>query len=130
MATNNNENMQEICFKYLCEKCEYYTNKKSSFNNHLLSNKHNNPTSIIIFKNNNTCENCKKQYKSREGLWRHKKKCINSKEEMNENKKDSDNELIIMLVKQNKELQDIVIEQSKQIIELSKNKQNSEVIIY
>ncbi len=61
--------------RFFCEKCDYKTNKKSSWNKHLLTPKHNRthikiPETKII-----ECEICHKEFKSRSGLWRHKKKC-------------------------------------------------------
>lgn len=53
------------------------------------------------------CIHCDKNYQSRNGLWKHKKKCINNESEIpsedDENIKKSvisDKELIMMLVKQ------------------------------
>jgi hypothetical protein len=72
-----------------------------------------------------TCENCNKEYKHRQGLWKHKQKCEqnisqdkDNKEKLNSIDKDS---LIMMLIKQNSE---IIKEQSdiKEIIlEIVKN---------
>ena len=36
-----NEIMPKICSKFYCEKCDYKTSKKSSYENHLVSIKHN-----------------------------------------------------------------------------------------
>ena len=47
--------------------CKYKTNNKSNFNRHLKSKKH-------IKKCENVCE-CGKLYKTRSGLWKHKKVC-------------------------------------------------------
>jgi len=59
-----------------------------------------------------SCQNCEKSYSDRAGLWRHKKKCKNSFEEENmEDHKESiiaDKDLILMLIKQNAELLEIV----------------------
>ena len=58
-----------------CEYCDYKTLRKSSFDKHLLTNKH-----LIMsqndFKTNNLlCGVCDKLFKSRVGLWKHSKKC-------------------------------------------------------
>ena len=45
----SNKNLPKICSKYSCKKCDYHTSKKSSYDDHLLSAKHN--SSIIINKN-------------------------------------------------------------------------------
>jgi hypothetical protein len=35
-----NEIMPKLCHKFFCEKCDYGTSKKSSYDNHLISSKH------------------------------------------------------------------------------------------
>jgi hypothetical protein len=85
-------------------------------------------STLII--NNFTC-NCGKEYKHRQSLFNHKKKCYNEviNEVINE---DSNNqitpELVMNILHQNKELQQMLIEQHKQnnelqnkVLELAKN---------
>ena len=73
-----------------------------------------------------TCE-CGKKYRDRSGLWRHVKKCPEIINKLNEkcNNEEQNNqitpELIMSVLHQNKELQQMLIEQNKTIIELSKN---------
>ena len=45
MTTKNNA---EICSRFFCEKCDYKTNKKSSYDNHILSIKHNSTTPLLL----------------------------------------------------------------------------------
>jgi len=49
------------------------------------------------------CVNCSKEYSSRNGLWKHKSKCNNT-QEINTLDEPSDNQLIMMLIKENSEL--------------------------
>jgi hypothetical protein len=62
------------------------------------------------------CENCKKEYKSRNGLWVHKKKCEKTQKTQEKTHYDdsyenmSDKEIIIHLLKQNNDLSNKVIE--------------------
>jgi hypothetical protein len=63
------------------------------------------------------CE-CKKEYKTNSGLWKHKKKC-NFEEKIEEN--NISPELILNIIQQNQEFKDLLLEQNKTIIELSKN---------
>jgi hypothetical protein len=50
-----------------------------------------------------TCEKCNKEYKHRQGLWKHKKQCF--KEDNKEvNDEPSDKQLIMLLLKQNSEI--------------------------
>ena len=40
METLGDKIMPKLCSKFFCKNCDYYTSKKSSFNNHILSAKH------------------------------------------------------------------------------------------
>jgi hypothetical protein len=111
--------------KYFCEKCNYATNKKSNINNHNMSSKH---LKTLISNNFNTslsstyiCNICNKKYKDYSGLWRHKKKCKEPNNLNNETISQITPELIMNILQQNKELQQMLIEQNKTIIELTKN---------
>jgi hypothetical protein len=57
---------------FKCDKCHYYTNKKSNFDRHINSKKHNDYK--MITKNEHKC-NCGKTFMHRQNLYRHKKKC-------------------------------------------------------
>jgi hypothetical protein len=77
------------------------------------------------------CNNCNKEYKSRVGLWKHNKICIdnndNNDNNICENNKNYEitNEMIMNILKQNNELQQMILEQNKTIMELSKNNGNN-----
>ena len=117
--------------KFLCEKCNYNTFKKSSFDDHLLSAKHKksiNSNEILL---NSApkfiCPICSKEYKDNSGLWRHKKKCNVSIKEVENIDENYDNDLtkdnvdlIKYLMKENLEFKQMLIEQNKQMIELAK----------
>ncbi len=120
--------------KFQCEICDYTTSKKSNIENHNKSKKH---LAMIGKLNGNVfkpslshtynCQNCDKIYKDYSGLWKHKKKCC---VELNNNISNAEEisnqitpELILNVLKQNKELTDLVVEQNKTIMELAKNGQ-------
>jgi hypothetical protein len=125
MSTFSNQNYAKLCKKYSCFICDYETSRKSSFDNHLLSTKHQKSTELLhngnqIMQNYATskfaCQNCNKEYKDKSGLWRHSKKCNNfsnysiktqiiTNNQQNDTNKD---DLIIELLKQNKELIEIM----------------------
>jgi hypothetical protein len=95
---------------YVCTICDFTTSKKTDFNRHLHTEKHKNN---LLATSNNTkidkkhiCDNCKKEYNDRVGLWRHKKTCNFSPENVDENvtKELTDKELIYLLLKQNSQL--------------------------
>ena len=106
-----------LCPKYVCKKCDYKTSKKSSFNNHLKSDKHN---SMNVNKNNAQlcskyiCANCNKTYKDNSGLWRHKKQCKEEAQNVIISHEspvvDASNNLITELLKQNQEFKELIIE--------------------
>ena len=109
-----------LSFSFYCEKCDYGTCKKSNYNNHLRSAKHKNSMFSNDFKpilsSKFTCHQCNKEYKDYSGLWRHKKKCNK------ENNEEKDvNKLVTYLMQENAEFKQLLIDQNKQIIELSKN---------
>jgi len=122
--------------KFYCETCDFVCCKKYNWERHLMTAKH------IIATNGNilatqkeqkeqndginkslACQSCGKIYKDRTGLWRHTKKCMEIK---TQNKQDIDSDedflydiedkdkLILQLLKQNGNLQNSLIELSKE----------------
>jgi hypothetical protein len=72
MAT---EKVPKSSKNYECIKCNFTTVRKSQYDRHLLTRKHNNQLkSIKKFQ----CEFCGKLYVDTSGLWRHNKKCTSS----------------------------------------------------
>ena len=125
---DSNKNLPKICSKFYCEICDYGTSKKSSYDDHLVSAKH--LKSMVgneilpKFCSEFICPNCSKKYKDNSGLWRHKKKCVEKEKEMESNELNEQNdsvELIKYLMKENSEFKQMIIEQNKQMIEMSKN---------
>jgi hypothetical protein len=68
LENNNTTNIKQTL--YSCDKCNYYTNKKSNYNQHLSSKKHKTEKSSKEYK----CE-CGKIYPYRSSLFNHKKTC-------------------------------------------------------
>jgi hypothetical protein len=102
--------------KFFCEDCNIKTNNK----NHIFTLKHMKQTNSLSNKLY-ICELCNKEYKSRVGLWKHKKKlCLNNKtsnnlltdnlstDNLSTDNFSTDKELIMMLVKQNTELMNLL----------------------
>jgi hypothetical protein len=129
MTTNDNDFKQKISKKFYCEKCDYSTYRKSNYETHILSKKHKNKeltTDNNIIKQKLSkkyaCQKCDKCFNDRAGLWRHKKKCIIEDVIFPHEKMfELTNETIINILKQNSEFQQMLLEQNKTIIELSKN---------
>ena len=107
--------------KFYCETCDYSTCRKSNYDEHLLTAKHKKSTFSNLCQPNFqqiqqskfTCENCNKEYKDKSGLWRHNKKC--SEPQISNKSPEISQELILTIIKQNSELQNTIIEMSKNI---------------
>jgi hypothetical protein len=116
MVKNDKKKVQKVPQKYLCEYCDYSTCRKSQYDRHLLTPKHENG------KNGNekvqkvphcfACE-CGREYKHMSGLSRHKKLCIKNEEV------EPPNNVMLELIKQNQEFKDLIVEQNKHIVELA-----------
>ena len=131
--------LTESCEKdanlFKCKICEYNTSRKSSYDKHLLTSKHIKLTIVndLLTKSctkvaNNTaflCQNCNKEYKSRVGLWKHKKNCIIENKILNNNEFDKTEDLIKYLMKENAEFKQMLIDQNKQMIEMAKDAGNN-----
>ena len=125
---------------YECKNCHFKCCKESDWNRHILTAKHKNRTKLNDFtlknaENNYTCQNCNKTYKARNSLWYHEKKCCYNKntELINEEKIGELNQeitpsMILSVIQQNQEFKDLLIEQNKIIIEMSKNSQINNTI--
>ena len=66
--------MENQEYKFICENCNYKTNRPFDYNNHLSSIRHKNKNSQQITL---ICEHCTKEFKTQSGLWKHNNKCKN-----------------------------------------------------
>ena len=112
-SENNDCDMQISKKIYTCKKCGLITYKKTDFNRHILTSKHNSYETNIEYSESIyktfICEICDKEYCDRTGLWRHKKKCkLTLDKENEEDSEICDKKLIIALLKQNTELIEII----------------------
>jgi len=114
---------------FYCEICAFNTSKKSNYNIHLSTQKHN-----ILINTDDARKKmpkfdclCGKSYKHSQSLYNHKKKCnneiIESKTEFSELK-----HLVIEVLKSNNELQKQNNELQKQVVELYKNNNSNNTI--
>jgi len=117
----------KVAQKYVCESCHYNTSKNCDFKKHLLTAKHKKATNDSKMVENDSelsqkvankykCD-CGKIYKYDSGYYRHIKKC-------NETKISSNmitTELVLELIKDNKELKQIIFQQNDTINNLVQN---------
>lgn len=125
---------------YTCDKCNYKTAFKSNYTKHCMTAKHIRDTFGTIRRDNvsdgnalYSCSNCNKQYGSRNGIWWHSKKCFPSSEKKTDVVTAQqepvtcsittaaapliDAGLVVSLLKKNQELQELLVEQHKQMHE-------------
>jgi hypothetical protein len=103
---------------YHCNLCLITTYKESDYNKHINTSKHKNNEINSDSKdfNKNKCDICDKLYSSQSNLWKHKQKCIIIKNNINEDiKKEITPDLFMEVLKQSKELQNVLIEQNKDL---------------
>ncbi len=125
---------------FVCKVCDYNTSKKSDFDKHLSTRKHDDMVTVETVEtkksqkvaHHNMCNKCKKVYNTRSGLWKHMKICdyitnvsvLSSEQCKNEDpiaKIDNlynipnKDELLLKLIKDNDEMMRIIKGQQEQI---------------
>ena len=115
MVVNDSEKSQKVAKIFCCQVCHYKSSNKYDYNKHLTTVKHQNATNgskMVVNDSeksqkvaNYKCE-CGKIYKYDSGYYRHNKKC--SKNVIICKDEPSDKELIMILVKQNTELLEVI----------------------
>jgi hypothetical protein len=131
----NTKKVPKSSDKFCCKNCDYTTSRKSQYERHLLTAKHQriqeNTVKSSKKEQTYTCEICEREYKFHSGLWKHKKTCV-PLDEANTNTQTTtfisttseipDNDryelltnTILELVKKNDELTNSIVEISKQI---------------
>ena len=134
METENNAKNAK---KYNCDLCHFVCSKKSNYDTHILTRKHKkreNGNQMETLETQNdlnkmpkmpkmpevfSCEFCSREYKNKSGLWKHNKKCVNIQESTIEEPK-KDNDIVLLLLKENQEFKQLIIEQNKQNSEMQK----------
>ena len=132
MLQNNSQNSPK---KFSCDICDYKCSRKHDMDKHFLSQKHiSNQSNNKVTTSDLHCMKCHKLYKSRVGLWRHKKTCdfVESSaaaavSEVTETTPD-DKQLIHLLIKENMDFKNIILDLvknngdlQKQMLDVCKN---------
>jgi hypothetical protein len=115
---------------YECSQCNFTTNFKVNYEKHLLTEKH---KKNLYGQNKDKeirhiCLQCNKEYMNNSGLWKHQKKCVSfiseREPEPPQNNFISGNvitkemftpQLFMEVLKQSKELQEVLVEQNKEL---------------
>ena len=120
---------------YSCSECIFQCSKKCEWERHIATRKHVNRTNKAPTVVLHVCDKCNKRYTARNSLFYHKKSCTAVQREMlnnfAENVKNNieitsteTSELLVELMKSNKEMQAFMLEQQKElnntIVELAK----------
>jgi len=123
--------LEKLSYKFHCEKCDYYAKRQSDLNKHFKTKKHNTTiTTKIQPKTLYICD-CGKSYNHRASLYNHKKKCSNVEgisqlNDYNELTPPKSMEKMFMeLMEKNQELQEQILELSKEPKTIIKNQNNS-----
>ena len=127
----------EKCRNFLCEFCDFKCYKKSNYLTHINTKKHNDNKMItndnyLMPKNAEYVCKCGNIYKHMSGLSRHKKKCTFTDEDIKIKEQvitiNPTNiittELVLELIKDNKEMKQIILEQHNTLNSLVKNGTN------
>lgn len=99
---------------FFCDNCDYVTCRKSQYNRHILTPKHQNTYKLLTNTDIESSEsslthftcNCGKKYKHRQSLFNHKKKCTKL-QELNSINNDK---LVEYLMKENSEFKNLILE--------------------
>jgi hypothetical protein len=103
--------LANVNFKFICVSCDYKCSKQSDYIKHNLTVKHKKNSGVITEMTENSplkyiCK-CGNEYFHRQGLSRHKNKCVSRyKTDEPEPKPEENNNIINLLIENNKQLQD------------------------
>lgn len=124
MEIKEQQKLKKKLTRFVCEKCDFKCYMKCDWDKHILRLKHLKAVNGTNFKTKNlqkpySCKNCQKIYQTSSGLWKHKQNCIYTNDDENNDttidydssdKEPSDKELIMMLIKDNTEMKQMMME--------------------
>ena len=120
---------ENIPIKFYCNLCDYGCCNKSCWNQHISTSKHEKATNgLHPATKKYACEKCHTNFKHHSSYYRHKKKCEKSDikpEILNQPNNIITTELVMELIKDNKEMKQIILEQNNTINSLVKNGTNN-----
>jgi len=114
------KNPLKIPKKFGCVNCYYFTSNKKDYEKHLMTSKHKKNEIGSIQEEKEVPKSpiyncvCGKTFKTHGGIWKHKQKCnfilSQEKSDTNISVEPTDKDLIMMLIKENGELKNIMME--------------------
>jgi len=128
IRTNTNENTPKNAKDYACNLCAFQCSKEGDWTRHLATSKHtirtNAPKTSQKTPQNATeyaC-NCGKKYKHASSLWNHQQKCKPTSHPIKDasNNYIVDKDLVMLLIKENSELKNMMITTQNQMMEVIK----------
>jgi len=121
----SDDNLGQLgAFKYSCEICDYNTSHRTKYDRHILTAKHKQRTNELQKKDNDIplqCS-CGKIYKFRQGLHKHRQNCTYNGPTSGPIPELTSTAFVMQLINQNKDFKDLIIQQSKQLAEQAKSK--------
>ena len=118
MDVIGNDSVTNYITNFVCSVCDFKCCKKGDWNRHIVTEKHLeiNGNNLEMKKTSYHCSSCNKEYKTNAGLWKHTKRCNPIKHSVNVPTAEdlSETNLIVMLINDNKEMRNLLIEQSKE----------------
>ena len=127
----SNSNIPKNPLSFYCNCCDYNTSNKKDYTKHINTKKHKLVETQCLATQKSPkipkyeCV-CGKMYKDNSGLWRHKKTCVIDNHEEKKTPVQEPNQtalttdVILKILKQNEELQKMLVDQSSKILELAK----------
>jgi hypothetical protein len=106
--------------KYFCHFCDFKCFQKCDWDRHIIRPKHlvnkdSKQEETKKLEENFFCD-CGKKFKSNSGLWKHRKKCKDSNENIpSEEENLTDKDIIKMLIKENSEFKNMILEVVKSV---------------
>ena len=122
--------MPENAKTYECKNCDFICCKKSNFDKHLLTRKHQNATkcyqnATYLKQKNAKCPFCEKEFKHTSSMYRHKNIC--SLKNDSHNVESASENLVEYLMKENNELKNIILEVCKNMTPLQNTITNNTI---
>jgi hypothetical protein len=141
MASLASSKVPKSSIFFHCKNCDYKTSRKSQYDRHLMTPKHQNASKCYVLTSEKVPKkfrcNCGKEYKHDSSYYKHKKVCLENLNTVNniilddlscpQTNINQQNDIVTILltqnmelIKQNQEFKDLILDQNKKIMEIAK----------